>query len=67
MRPDEALALRAAHAAIIPGYHMDKRHWNTLSLDGSLPDALVGELIDQSYALVVNGLPKAARAKLAGG
>lgn len=62
--PDEALALRAAHKAIAPGYHMDKRHWNTLTLDGSLPDDLVHELIDQSYALVLRGLPKAVREKL---
>lgn len=62
--PDEALALRATHKAIKPGYHMDKRHWNTLTLDGSLPDDLVLELIDESYALVVKGLPKAVREKL---
>jgi predicted DNA-binding protein (MmcQ/YjbR family) len=62
--PDEALALRAAHKTITPGYHMDKRHWNTLTLDGSLPDDLVLELMDQSYSLVVKGLPKALRAKL---
>ncbi len=65
-QPDEALALRAAHQAIAPGYHMDKRHWNTLTLDGSLADDLVLELMDQSYELVVKGLPKAAREKLQG-
>jgi predicted DNA-binding protein (MmcQ/YjbR family) len=65
--PDEALALRAAHPAIEPGYHMDKRHWNTITLDGSLPDALVREMIDQSYELVVAGLTKAAREKLQSG
>jgi predicted DNA-binding protein (MmcQ/YjbR family) len=63
--PDEALALRAAFPSITPGYHMDKRHWNTIVLDGSLPDKLVHELIDQSYDLVVKGLPKAARERLA--
>lgn len=62
--PDEALALRAAHSAITPGHHMDKRHWNTILLDGSLPDDLVNEMIDQSYELVFNKLPKATRAKL---
>lgn len=62
--PDEALALRAAHETITPGYHMDKRHWNTLTLDGSLPDELVLELMDESYTLVVNGLTKAVREKL---
>lgn len=63
--PDEALALRAAHPkSITPGYHMDKRHWNTIVLDDSLPDQLINEMIDQSYALVVQGLPKIVREKL---
>ncbi len=62
--PDEALALRAAYKAIAPGYHMDKHHWNTLTLDDSLPDALVIELLDQSYDLVVRGLSKVAKEKL---
>jgi len=59
--PQDALALRRQHAAILPGYHMNKRHWNTLVLDGSLPDSLVRELIDHSYELVVAGLPKTMR------
>jgi len=59
--PDRALALRDQHAAITPGYHMNKRHWNTLILDGSVPARLVRELIDHSYDLVVAGLPKARR------
>ena len=63
--PDEALALRAAYPdSILPAYHMNKRHWNTLVLDGSLPDDVVAELIDQSYELVVSGLPRTAREKL---
>ncbi len=64
--PADAEALRAQYPAITPGFHMNKKHWNTVVLDGSLPDALVGELIDHSYALVVASLPKAARAKLGG-
>jgi len=56
--------LRAAYTAIAPGYHMNKRHWNTLTLDGSLPDALVLELIDQSYHLVLGGLTKLEKEKL---
>ena len=52
--------LRARYDAVKPGHHMNKRHWNTLTLDGSLPDALV-RLIDRSYKLVVAGLPKAKR------
>lgn len=62
--PERAVLLRDEHPAIIPGYHMSKRHWNTVTLDGSLPAALVRELIDHSYDLVVAGLPKAERAKL---
>ncbi|MCW5876254.1 MAG: MmcQ/YjbR family DNA-binding protein [Anaerolineales bacterium] len=62
--PQDALALRAAHPAITPGYHMNKKHWNTLLLDGSLPDELVLELIDQSYDLVAAKLPKAVRKEL---
>lgn len=59
--PERALALRDEHDAIIPGYHMNKRHWNTLVLDGSLPAQLVRELIDHSYELVVASLPKTRR------
>lgn len=59
--PERALELRDEHEAIIPGYHMNKKHWNTLILDGSLPDSLVIDLIDHSFALVVKGLPKKVR------
>ncbi len=62
--PERATALRDEYEAIIPGYHMNKRHWNTLILDGSLPSSLIHELIDHSYGLVVASLPKAERAKL---
>lgn len=62
--PERALELRDEHEAIIPGYHMNKKHWNTLVLDGSLPAALVAELIGHSYTLVVQGLPKKLRENL---
>ena len=45
--PDLAVQLRAAHPAIAPGYHLNKPHWNTITLDGSLPDQMVTDLIDQ--------------------
>lgn len=48
--------LRAAHEAVIPGYHLNKKHWNTVMLDGSLPDATVVEMIEDSYDLVASGL-----------
>ncbi|MGK0186639.1 MAG: putative DNA-binding protein (MmcQ/YjbR family) [Verrucomicrobiales bacterium] len=59
--PDRAIELREEHRAILPGYHMNKRHWNTLVLDGSLADSLVRELVDHSWDLVVAGLPKKVR------
>lgn len=62
--PDLADQLRLAHEAIDPGYHLNKRHWNTVSLNGSLPDRMVRDLIEDSYDLVVAGLPRAKRAAL---
>ncbi len=62
--PDRALELRDKYDAIIPGYHMNKRHWNTVCLDGTLPDDLVRDLIDHSYDLVVSGLKKVDRGRL---
>lgn len=56
--PDYAIELRERYPAIQPGYHMNKKHWNTLSLDGSLPNILVHELIDCSYDLVWRSLSK---------
>ena len=62
--PDEAQILRGMHKSIIPGYHMNKEHWNTVILDGSLPDELIFKMIDNSYDLVVKGLKKSDREKL---
>jgi predicted DNA-binding protein (MmcQ/YjbR family) len=59
--PELAVQLRAAHAAINPGWHLNKRHWNTVTLDGSLPAEMVRELIEDSYDLVVERLPRAKR------
>jgi predicted DNA-binding protein (MmcQ/YjbR family) len=56
--PERAVMLRDEHDSIIPGFHMNKRHWNTLVLDGSLPKKLVMDLVDHSYDLVVASLPK---------
>ncbi|CAM5247850.1 MmcQ/YjbR family DNA-binding protein [Streptomyces narbonensis] len=61
--PDEAVRLRAEHPAVAPGYHMNKRHWNTVTV-GELPDRMVRELVEDSYDLVVAGLPKAVRLRL---
>ncbi|MEU4615441.1 MmcQ/YjbR family DNA-binding protein [Streptomyces umbrinus] len=63
--PDDAVRLRGEHEGlIIPGYHMNKRHWNTVTADGELPDQLVRELIEDSYDLVVAGLPRSERLRL---
>lgn len=62
--PERALDLRDRYEDIIPGFHMNKRHWNTLNLGGRLPNALVKELIEHSYALVVASLPKKVREAL---
>jgi len=62
--PQLVEALRAEHAAVIPGYHLNKRHWNTVILDGSLADEAVGEMIEDSYDLVVSKLPRARQQAL---
>jgi predicted DNA-binding protein (MmcQ/YjbR family) len=62
--PELARGLRASYGAIRPGYHLNKRHWNTITLDGSLPDQLVRDLIEDSYDLVVSALPRRMRETL---
>lgn len=59
--PDLGLELRAQYPAVQPGYHFNKRHWNTITLDGSVPVDELAELIDHSYQLVVAGLPRSER------
>lgn len=62
--PDYALELREQHTEVMPGYHMNKRHWNTIDFDGSLDDATLRHLIDHSYELVAKSLKKSDRAAL---
>ncbi|MDH6627667.1 putative DNA-binding protein (MmcQ/YjbR family) [Streptomyces sp. LBL] len=63
--PEDAIRLRGEHPGlIVPGYHMNKRHWNTVTVDADLPDELVRELVEDSYDLVVAGLPRAERLRL---
>lgn len=59
--PERAIELREQFPAIRPGYHMNKAHWNTIMMDGSLNQKLILELIDHSYQLVVDKLPKGKR------
>ena len=62
--PELAQQLRATYPAVQPGYHLNKRHWNTVEIDGSLSDRLLLDLIEDSYDLVVAGLPKRVQAEL---
>jgi predicted DNA-binding protein (MmcQ/YjbR family) len=62
--PALAEQLRQTHAAIAPGYHLNKRHWNTVTIDGSLPDGMVGDMVEDSYDLVVSQLSKARQVAL---
>ncbi|MFH0518273.1 MmcQ/YjbR family DNA-binding protein [Streptomyces sp. M41] len=63
--PEDAVRLRGEYEGlIVPGYHMNKRHWNTVTVDGELPDGMVRELVEDSYDLVVAGLPRAERLRL---
>jgi len=65
--PELAEQLRATYEAIVPGYHLNKRHWNTVTLDGSVPDATVRDMIEDSYDLVVASLSKAKQRELGWG
>jgi predicted DNA-binding protein (MmcQ/YjbR family) len=56
--------LREAHAAVSPGYHLNKRHWNTVIIDGSLPERVVRDMIEDSYDLIVSKLPRSRRRAL---
>jgi predicted DNA-binding protein (MmcQ/YjbR family) len=63
--PDEAVFLRQMYTAVQPGYHMNKRHWNTVTVDGTIPDDEIRQMVDASYNLVVKSLKKADREALA--
>src|SRR5438876_1588219 len=62
--PALAQGLRQAHAAVVPGYHLNKRHWNTVIIDGSLPEQMIKDMVEDSYDLVVSQLPKSRRRAL---
>jgi predicted DNA-binding protein (MmcQ/YjbR family) len=62
--PALAQALRATHTAILPGYHLNKRHWNTVIIDASLPEPMIKDMIEDSYDLVVSQLPASRRRAL---
>lgn len=56
--PERAVLLREQHSSITPGYHMNKKHWNTIVLESELDDRLIREMIDHSYDLVASALTK---------
>ena len=64
--PVEADFLRTHYASIVPGYYMNKKHWNTITMDDTIPDDLLRDLIETSYTLVFKGLTKAQRMQLKG-
>ena len=65
--PDDALALRDMYPAVQPGYYLNKKHWNTITLDGTIPESELLTMIDNSYRLVVKSLKKAERDALLAG
>lgn len=62
--PERAVDLRERYTEVQPGYHMNKKMWNTVHMDGSLPNKLLRELIDHSYELVVQSLSKKIQAEI---
>jgi predicted DNA-binding protein (MmcQ/YjbR family) len=62
--PEYAVELREKYDSVQPGYHMNKSHWNTVMIDGTIPNSELKEMIDHSYEQVVKGLKKADKAKL---
>ena len=62
--PELAAALRRDHEAVRPGYHLNKRHWNTVVCDGSLPDPMIYDMLEDSYDLVVSAMSRATRERL---
>ena len=62
--PNDAIAYREIYKCVIPGYHMNKKHWNTIILDGSMKDEVLIEMINESYDLVVSKLTKKEKEEL---
>ena len=62
--PDVALELRDRYEQVRPGYHMNKKHWNAVEIEGGIPEAELRKMIDHSYDLVVKSLPRAKRSTI---
>ena len=63
---EKAIQLREQYASVTPGYHMNKKHWNTITADGSLTESQLREQVDRSYELVTDGLTKKQKKELEG-
>ncbi|MBD98960.1 MAG: MmcQ-like protein [Verrucomicrobia bacterium] len=64
--PEKSIELRANYQGVMPGYHMNKKHWNTVSVRKDVPKNIIYQLIDESYNLVVSNLPKKLKQELNG-
>ncbi len=62
--PEKAISLREHYSSVTPGYHMNKRHWNTIMIDGSINDTVLYALVDHSYEIVVQSLPEKVKRQL---
>ena len=62
--PEKAIQLREEYDTVKPGYHMNKKHWNTVIIDGTISTKLIKEMIDDSYDLIIQSLPKKLREEL---
>ena len=62
--PEIAIGLREDYPAVTPGYHMNKVHWNSVQVDGTIPDKIIREWIDHSYQLVFDKLPRATKERI---
>jgi len=62
--PEDGVQLREQYSSVLPGYHMNKKHWITVLMDGSIPDKLIQEWIEQSYQLVASSLTKSQKIDL---
>jgi len=63
-KPEEAIELREQYSCVLPGYHMNKQHWNTIICDGTASKKLIKQWIDNSYQLIVDSLPKKLREEI---
>jgi len=62
--PDDCLAYRDIYQCVTPGYHMNKKHWNTVVIDGEMPQEILEDMIDESYELIVSKLTRTQKEQL---